>query len=198
MDVPWTYLGRTLDVPWTYLGRTLDVPWTYLGRTLDVRTISDEIVRYKSSFLRFASPLLPPCYPLAIPLLPPCYRLTSTYPSPYLTIPYILFTYTLRIASLYLAYSLPLSSFFLPSSFLLSTFFLPSSYLLSTHYFVFTKGIFSVVIVRYESSMSQELSIFNSQSPIVNCQLLIVNFLSLFNLQNKESKSSLSITRCEL
>ena len=27
---------------------SLDVPWTYLGRTLDVRTISDEIVRYNS------------------------------------------------------------------------------------------------------------------------------------------------------
>ena len=42
------YLGilRQLII---YLGRTLDVPWTYLGRTLDVRTISDEIVRYKSS-----------------------------------------------------------------------------------------------------------------------------------------------------
>ena len=34
LDVPWTYLGRTLDVPWTYLGRTLDVPWTYLGAIL--------------------------------------------------------------------------------------------------------------------------------------------------------------------
>ena len=47
--IPWTFLGRSLDVPWTFLGRSLDVPWTFLGRSLDVRTISGEIVRYKSS-----------------------------------------------------------------------------------------------------------------------------------------------------
>ena len=60
---------------------------------------------------------------------------------------------------------------FLPSFYLLPSFFLPSSYLLPTHYFVFTKGIFSVVIVRYGLSMSQELSIFNFQLSIFNCEL---------------------------
>ena len=84
-------------VPWTYLGRTLDVPWTYLGRTLDVRTISDEIVRNKSSFLRFASPLLPPCYPLATPLLPP-----------YFNLPITLSDYTIHIVYIYPAYSFPI------------------------------------------------------------------------------------------
>ena len=106
--------------------------------------------------------------------------------------------YTLRISSLYLPYIFNIPSIYLECSFLLPSFFLPSFYLLPTHYFVFTKGIFSVVIVRYGLSMSQELSIFNSQLPIVNCQLLIVNFLSLFNLQTKESESSLSITSREL
>ncbi len=64
---------------------------------------------------------------------------------------------------------------FLPSFFLLPTIFLPSFYLLPTfflpNYFVFTKGIFSVVIVRYGLSMSQELSIFNFQLSIFNCEL---------------------------
>ena len=60
---------------------------------------------------------------------------------------------------------------FLPSFYFLPTFFLPSFYLLPTHYFVFTKGIFSVVIVRYGLSMSQELSIFNFQLSIFNCEL---------------------------
>ncbi len=26
LDVPWTYLGRTLDVPWTYLDAILYLP----------------------------------------------------------------------------------------------------------------------------------------------------------------------------
>ena len=147
-----------MHIPSLYLAYSLHIPWTYLGRTLDVRTISDEIVRYKSSFLRFASPLLSPCYPLTTPLL-----------STYFNLPITLSGYTIHVVYIYLAYSLPLS-----------TFFLPSFFLLPTHYFVFTKGIFSVVIVRYESSMSQELSIFNSQLPIVNCQLLIVNFSFTF------------------
>ena len=82
---------------------------------------------------------------------------SSTISLPLLTLPR-----TFRLAWMYLESSFILSTFFLSSSYLLSTFFLPSFYLLPTHYFVFTKGIFSVIIVRYESSMSQELSIFNS------------------------------------
>ncbi len=70
---------------------------------------------------------------------------------------------TLAIPCVYLPYIFNIPSIYLECSFLLPSFFLLSSYLLPTHYSVFTKGIFSVVIVRYESSMSQELSIFNFQ-----------------------------------
>ena len=82
--------------------------------------------------------------------------------------------YIFPISSLYLPYIFNIPSIYLECSFLLSTFFLISSYPLPTHYFVFTKGIFSVVIVRYESLMSQELLIFNFQLSTFKFQLSIV------------------------
>ncbi len=48
-DVPTTFLRRSYDVPTTFLRRSYDVPTTFLRRSYDVRTISGEIVRYKSS-----------------------------------------------------------------------------------------------------------------------------------------------------
>ena len=73
---------------------------------------------------------------------------------------------------LYLAYIFPISSIYLPYTLNVPSFFLPSFYFLPTHYFVFTKGIFSVVIVRYGLSMSQELSIFNFQLSLsFHCEL---------------------------
>ncbi len=72
----------------------------------------------------------------------------------------------------YSGYTLRISSLYLPSIFNIPSIYLECSYLLPTHYFVFTKGIFSVVIVRYESLMSQELSIFNFQLSLsFNCEL---------------------------
>ena len=75
---------------------------------------------------------------------------------------------------LYLAYIFPISSIYLPYTLNVPSFFLPSFYLLPTHYFVFTKGIFNVVIVRYGLSMSQELSIFFNS---LNCELSSEFFL---------------------
>ena len=51
LDVPWTYLGRTLDVPWTYLGRTLDVPSHYFVFTK--RMFCVIIVLYEVMAVRF-------------------------------------------------------------------------------------------------------------------------------------------------
>jgi len=164
-----TFTELTIHLIWLFLAYSLHIAYIYPAYTLALFCIYQKtksptfstILNYTTNS-NLATPEFHTshtklnCYIGNFMLRVVLFR-SSTISLPLLTLPR-----TFRLAWMYLESSFILSTFFLSSSYLLSTFFLPSFYLLPTHYFVFTKGIFSVIIVRYESSMSQELSIFNS------------------------------------